>query len=182
MLKYFDVAETLSEFPDEIALCINITQCPCKCENCSEPWLQKDQGTELTKDKLVELVEKHPYCSCIGFMGGDINHEEIKELAIEKGFVSSIILVEVVNPAETFTMKFLYNGEVRTCNCGSGFDKEERDMFFKNPELIIGKVIEINYFEVTKDSKTGTESLRFGTYQHRIREDKTAEDITDVAL
>lgn len=82
MLKYFDVAETLSEFPDEITLCINITQCPCKCENCSEPWLQKDQGTELTKDKLVELVEKHPYCSCIGFMGGDINHEEIKELAL----------------------------------------------------------------------------------------------------
>lgn len=79
-------------------------------------------------------------------------------------------------------IQFLYNGEARTCNCGSGFDKEERDMFFKNPELIIGKVIEINYFEVTKDSKTGTESLRFGTYQHRIREDKTAEDITDVAL
>ena len=80
------------------------------------------------------------------------------------------------------TIQFLYNGEVRTCNCGSGFNKDERDLFFNNPELIIGKIIEINYFEVSKDSKTGIESLRFGTYQHRIREDKTIDDITDVAL
>ena len=80
------------------------------------------------------------------------------------------------------TIKFLHNGEERTCNCGSGFDKDERELFFNHPETIVGKIIEINYFEVSKDGKTGTESLRFGTYQHRIRDDKTEKDITDVAI
>lgn len=80
------------------------------------------------------------------------------------------------------TIKFLHNGEERICNCGSGFNKEERELFFNHPETIVGKIIEINYFEISKDAKTGTESLRFGTYQHRIREDKTEADITDVAI
>ena len=80
------------------------------------------------------------------------------------------------------TIKFLHNGEERTCNCGSGFDKDERELFFNHPETIVGKIIVINYFEVSKDGKTGTESLRFGTYQHRIRDDKTEKDITDVAI
>lgn len=115
-----------------------------------------------------------------------------KSLLKVKTFHSADVLVTDVYEGEKgkefegtlggVTIQFLYNGEVRTCNCGSGFDKDERELFFNNPELIIGKIIEINYFEVSKDSKTGTESLRFGTYQHRIREDKTVDDITDVAI
>ena len=53
--------------------------------------------------------------------------EEIKELAIEKGFVSLIILVEVVNPAETFTMKFLYNGE----DIGQDFSVLDGQSYYK---------------------------------------------------
>ena len=44
-LKYFDVATTFSEFPEEIALCVNITGCPCLCDNCSEQWLRPYVGT-----------------------------------------------------------------------------------------------------------------------------------------
>jgi len=35
---------------------------------------------------------------------------------------------------------------------GSGFSIEERMKYYKNPELIIGKVITVQYFEKTKDS------------------------------
>lgn len=81
------------------------------------------------------------------------------------------------------TVKFLFNGQEMTTNVGSGFSKEERELYFNNPELIVGKIIECKYFEITtsKNDKT-KKDLRFCTYQHRIREDKDENDITDVAL
>ena len=81
MLKYFDFAVVFQEFPDEIALAINITNCPCLCEKCSEPWLQQDTGTELTKEELDKLITAHKGITLVGFMGGDNDHERIKVLA-----------------------------------------------------------------------------------------------------
>lgn len=80
MLKYYDVAIVTAEFPDEICLAINISNCPGHCghmENgefvldCSEPWLLKDIGTELTIEELKKLIDSHPGITCVGFMGGD---------------------------------------------------------------------------------------------------------------
>ena len=44
---------------------------------------------------------------------------------------------------------------------GSGLSKEQRLRWFDHPEEIIGKMITIQYFEETQDSKTGEYSLRF---------------------
>lgn len=44
---------------------------------------------------------------------------------------------------------------------GSGLSKEQRLRWFDHPEEIIGKVITVQYFEETQDSKTGEYSLRF---------------------
>ena len=80
MLKYYDVAIVTAEFPDEICLAINISNCPGHCghmENgefvldCSEPWLLEDVGTELTIEELKKLIDSHPGITCVGFMGGD---------------------------------------------------------------------------------------------------------------
>lgn len=60
---------------------------------------------------------------------------------------------------------------------GSGFTIEERRLFAENPDLIVGKIIEVQYFEESKDDKTGQPSLRFPVFKG-IREDKTAEDIS----
>ena len=79
-------------------------------------------------------------------------------------------------------IQYLYNGEAQTCFCGSGFTQEEREMYWSNPNEIVGKVVEIQYFETTTNSKTGEHGLRFPTFQHRIRTDKGTEDITDVAI
>ena len=44
---------------------------------------------------------------------------------------------------------------------GSGLSKEQRLRWYEHPEEIIGKTITVQYFEETKDSKTGEYSLRF---------------------
>ena len=68
------------------------------------------------------------------------------------------------------TIEFIHNGEVYSCNCGSGFKVEERDMFWKNPSLIKGKIIEVHYFEVSTNEQGGF-GLRFPIFKG-IREDK----------
>lgn len=83
MLKYWepDTSVTFEEFPDEVALCINITQCPCNCTSCSEQWLQKDQGTLLTHEEIDKLISEHRDCTVFAFMGGDIDHAAVIEAA-----------------------------------------------------------------------------------------------------
>lgn len=59
---------------------------------------------------------------------------------------------------------------------GSGFTIEERQQFTENPDSIIGKIIEVSYYEETKNEKTGKPSLRFPVFKG-IRDDKGIEDI-----
>ena len=49
-------------------------------------------------------------------------------------------------------------------NVGSGFSDEDRELFWKNKDEIIGRIIEVRYKEVTKDKKTELESLQFPSY------------------
>lgn len=59
---------------------------------------------------------------------------------------------------------------------GSGFTLEDRRNFIDDPDLIVGKIIEVQFFEESKDEKTGQPSLRFPVYKG-IRHDKGVEDI-----
>lgn len=52
---------------------------------------------------------------------------------------------------------------------GSGFNDDQRVNYWQHPELIIGRVIEVKYKEVTKN-KQGTESLQFPVFI-RVREE-----------
>ena len=70
-MKYLDYAITFSEFPDEIALCINISNCPFHCPGCHSPELWEDRGKLLDEDNLSILIGKNPGISCVGFMGGE---------------------------------------------------------------------------------------------------------------
>ena len=56
---------------------------------------------------------------------------------------------------------------------GSGFTDEEREYYWNNPQKIVGKIIEVQYFEESKNNK-GELSLRFPIYKW-IREDKDKE-------
>ena len=80
-LKYYDVAVVFEEFPDEITLAVNISGCPCHCDNCSEPWLRPYVGTVLTNEEIDKLVESHPGITVFGLMGGDSNYKDCRRIA-----------------------------------------------------------------------------------------------------
>lgn len=82
-MKYVDTLVSFSEIPDEITLCINISNCPNKCEGCHSPWLQKNIGIELNNYELYDIINKNSGISCVCFMGGDSDPEEINNLAIK---------------------------------------------------------------------------------------------------
>lgn len=81
MLKYVDVLVSFQEVPDEISLCINISNCPCHCEGCHSSYLAEDIGEYLTYNKVLELVNSNKGISCVCFMGGDSNPGDINGLA-----------------------------------------------------------------------------------------------------
>lgn len=49
---------------------------------------------------------------------------------------------------------------------GSGWTLDQRMNFYHNPELIVGRTITVQYFEESKNSKTGDYSLRFPVVKH----------------
>lgn len=81
MLKYVETAVTFSEIPDEITLCINISNCPCHCKGCHSSYLAEDIGDPLNKTALSKLLENNKGVSCVSFMGGDNNPISIVALA-----------------------------------------------------------------------------------------------------
>lgn len=60
---------------------------------------------------------------------------------------------------------------------GSGFSDEERALYWAQPDFILNKIVEVKYFESSKNAD-GTESLRFPTWTSNIRDprDKATPD------
>ena len=81
MLKYVNYDITFQEIPDEITLCINISNCPCHCKGCHSSYLAEDIGEKLTLDKIYKLIENSEGITCICFMGGDSSPKEIDMFA-----------------------------------------------------------------------------------------------------
>ena len=81
MLKYVDTKVTFSEVPNEISLCINISNCPCACKGCHSSYLAEDIGNELNGNSIKELINNNKGITCICFMGGDSNPLEVDVLA-----------------------------------------------------------------------------------------------------
>lgn len=91
LMKYLDTMITFSEFPDEITLCINITNCPFHCPGCHSPELWKDVGKPLTQRSLGRLISENPGITCVGFMGGEPDlvimlAERVKKLGLKVGW------------------------------------------------------------------------------------------------
>lgn len=66
-----------------------------------------------------------------------------------------------------------YRGSI--VGCGSGFTIEQRRYFTENPNEIVGKIVEIQFFEESKD-ENGNLSLRFPVFKC-VRTDKDVNDI-----
>ena len=59
-----------------------------------------------------------------------------------------------------------------TVNVGSGFDDETRAKFWGDKDNLIGRIIEVKYKEISKDKKTGLESLQFPVFMGLREKDK----------
>ena len=81
MLKYVETLVSFSEVPDEITLCLNISNCPCHCKNCHSSYLAEDIGENLTLDTIYKLIDSNEGITCICFMGGDSSPKEIDMFA-----------------------------------------------------------------------------------------------------
>ena len=80
-MKYCETAITFSEVPDEVTLCINISNCPCHCKGCHSAYLAEDIGEELTFEVLDSLIKKNEGITCVAFMGGDAEPATVNDLA-----------------------------------------------------------------------------------------------------
>ena len=80
MIKYTDIAVTFAEVPDEISLCINISNCPNHCKGCHSAYLADDLGSELTISALKGMIERNKGITCVAFMGGDNDPIKLKDL------------------------------------------------------------------------------------------------------
>ena len=81
MLKYVNTMVTFSEVPDEISLCIEISNCPCHCEGCHSPYLAEDIGEPLDLQHLTNLIDSNKGITCVCIMGGDANPSEVDDIA-----------------------------------------------------------------------------------------------------
>lgn len=71
-------------------------------------------------------------------------------------------------------------GKLHSVRVGSGFTDKMRDYYYKRQDLLVGKVVEISYFEATHNREDDSLSLRFPTWLDRVRQDKTEEDMSSL--
>ena len=82
MLKYVNTGVVFQEIPDETTLAINISGCPCRCPGCHSPYLWDDVGEPLTQSVLDDFVVQYGAdITCLAFMGGDADPQEVNRLA-----------------------------------------------------------------------------------------------------
>lgn len=81
MMKYVNTDIVFQEVPNEIALAINISNCPCHCKGCHSPYLAEDIGIDLTWESLKILLDINEGITCVCFMGGDSDPAYISYLA-----------------------------------------------------------------------------------------------------
>lgn len=82
MLKYVNTGIVFQEIPDEVTLAINISNCPCHCPDCHSQFLWQNIGDPLNILSLEAFIEKYQTdITCICFMGGDAEPQEVNKLA-----------------------------------------------------------------------------------------------------
>lgn len=92
---------------------------------------------------------------------------DVKVIGIEEGTGANknslgAVKVEFIGP----------DSKIYTCKVGSGFKQDERIYFWNHKDEILGKIIEIGYFEITNNQQNDDYSLRFPTFKW-VRNDKT---------
>ena len=165
-----------------------IKQSNCKHIEYLEPLYVGDDKEEIIKQ--LKIAEKNnDEGIMLNTYHGKYECKRSKELLKCKLFKDADVLVTDILEGEgrlegvlgKIEIKFKYKDKIYTNYVGSGFNDDERSYYWKNKDELIGKVITINYFEITKN-KQGDYGLRFGTWKGKehIRSDKTDIEETNI--
>lgn len=165
-----------------------IKQSNCKHIEYLEPLYIGDDKEEIIEQ--LKIAEKNnDEGVMLNTYHGKYECKRSKELLKCKLFKDADVLVTDILEGEgrlegvlgKIEIKFKYKGKVYINYVGSGFSDEERNYYWKNKDKLIGKVITINYFEISKN-KQGSYGLRFGTWKGKehIRSDKTDIEETNI--
>lgn len=146
---------------------------------------------EDVEDKLNQVVNRGQEGLILNTLSGKYEFgKRPKSLLKVKKFNEADVLCVGINEGQgklkgtagALVCKFLYKGQECNVEVGTGLSDSERKLIFDNPNLVIGKVITIKYFEVSKDSKNNTYSLRFPSWisMDYIRSDKSTLEETNI--
>jgi len=177
--KIFDYL-TLEEFDNQLStrnLSVRLSTCVKPKLGCVEMLEQWKVESEDHFQELAELATKNNWEGLMlrkdcGYKGKRTNEllkvkKFFDEEYIVKGVESAIHRI-IIGGIEA-EVEMLSNVIIEHKGCdvgvGSGFNQEERKLYFKNPELIIGKTITVQYFEETIN-QDGCHSLRFPVVKH----------------
>ena len=177
--KIFDYL-TLDEFDNQLStrnLSVRLSTCVKPKLGCVEMLEQWKVESEDHFQELAERATKNNWEGLILRKDSEYKGKRSNDLLKVKKFFDEEYVVKSV---ETAIHRIIIGGieaevemlsnviiEHKGCDVGvgSGFNQEERKLYFKNPELIIGKTITVQYFEETIN-QDGCHSLRFPVVKH----------------
>ena len=145
----------------------------------------------IIEEKLNEVVKNGQEGLILNTLNGKYEFgKRPKSLLKVKKFNEADVLCVGINEGDgrlkgttgALVCKFIYKGKECDVEVGTGINDSDRKLIFDNPSLVVGKVITIKYFEVSKDSKTGKYSLRFPSFlgMDYIRNDKSTLEETNI--
>lgn len=84
MIKFIEEDTTIGfrEIPDEITLCVNISNCQNNCQGCHSVYLRQNIGSELNFNAVDRLIEKNDGITCFCFMGEGNDAKSLQELIL----------------------------------------------------------------------------------------------------
>lgn len=118
--------------------------------------------------KWLDYAEAHDYEGCIINLDEPYECKRTKSLLKVKKFYDFDL--EIIGYEEGTGMlngmlgSFLVKFKNNTVKVGTGFNIETRKLFWENRENLIGRVIQVKYKEISKDKKSGLESLQFPVF------------------
>ena len=177
MLEEFDNQESKRKLSDRLGnfnMIYNTFGKELKCIDVLGQW---EVESEDHFQELAELATKNNWeglilrkdCEYKGKRSNDLLKVKkfFDEEYVVKGVENSIhrIIVDGLEVEEEMLSNVVVEHKGCDVGVGSGFNQEERRLYFNNPERIIGKTITVQYFEETLN-QDGCHSLRFPVVKH----------------
>jgi anaerobic ribonucleoside-triphosphate reductase activating protein len=81
-LRYSHYDIVFQEVPNEVSLVFNISGCPYKCKGCHSTYLWDYTGNLLCDDFDFVISQYKDLVTCVCFMGGDQNIEELERYLV----------------------------------------------------------------------------------------------------